>query len=127
MRLLVSLGFFAFLLSSCGSDAADQVTINGQWELTRALRNNVETGMLDGLKFNFSPDGTLETNLLGNETKGTYSWSGQEITTEGVKLSLTYAIQEMSDSTLHLRSKYQGFQFDFMLERKDVAKGPEMR
>lgn len=125
MRLLVSLGFFAFLLSSCGSDTTERVTINGQWELARALRNNVETGMLDGLKFNFSPDGTLETNLLGNETKGTYSWSGQEITTEGVKLPLTYTIQEMSDSTLHLRSKYQGFQFDFIMERKYEVSNPE--
>lgn len=125
MRLLVSLGFFAFLLSSCVSDTAEPATINGQWELTRALRNNMETGMLDGLTFNFSPDGTLETNLYGNETKGTYNWSGQEITTDGVKLPLTYSIQEMTDSTLHLRSKYQGFQFDFMMERKYEVSDPE--
>lgn len=118
MRLLVSLGFFALLLSACGSDAAEPTSLHGQWKLTKALRNNMETGMLDGLTFNFLPDGSLETNLLGNEAKGTYTWNGAEIVTEGVKLPLTYSIQEMTDATLHLRSRYQGFQFDFMMERE---------
>ncbi len=124
MRSLVTLSFFLLLFAGCGDDVANSpATVEGQWELVRATRNNTETEMLDGLRFKFSPDGKLVTNLLGNEAPGTYVWSGEEITTEGVKLALTYSVQGLTDSTMHLRSSYQGFQFDFMLARADAPAG----
>ncbi len=120
MRILLSTTLLALLLISCTDDTANAIaTVEGQWELVRALRNNTETGMLDGLQFDFKPDGELITNLMGNETPGTYRWEGDEIYTEGVKLPLTYDVQEMTDSTMHLRSSYRGFQFDFIMARKE--------
>ncbi len=122
MRFRCLFFFTLLLFSACGNDTASEpATVEGQWELVRATRNNTETEMLDGLQFNFSPDGKLETNLLGNEAAGTYQWSEGEIITEGVKLPLTYRIQDLTDSTMHLRSSYQGFQFDFMLARTTAA------
>jgi hypothetical protein len=119
MRILLSITLLALLLFSCNDDTSlAPATVEGHWELERALRNNTETGMLDGLYFDFKPDGRLVTNLMGNEDPGTYLWEGEEIITEGIKLPLTYQVQEITDSTLHLRSSYRGFQFDFMLARE---------
>jgi|AntRauTorckE5430_2_1112549.scaffolds.fasta_scaffold04620_3 hypothetical protein len=119
MRFLVLFLLPALLLPSCGKDAngSTATTVEGSWELTRAYRNNTETGILQGLTFDFAPDGVLYTNMMGNEAPGTYVWSDNEIVTEGVKVSMTYTIKEMTDSTLLLRSSYRGFQFDFELVR----------
>lgn len=122
MRILFSTTLLAILLISCTEDATNSpATVEGHWELVQALRNNTETGMLDGLHFDFKPGGQLVTNLMGNEDPGTYVWEGDEIFTEGVKLPLTYDVQEITDSTMHLRSSYRGFQFDFILARKQEA------
>lgn len=121
MRLFVPLALLTIFIASCSDDhGTPAATIEGRWELVQAMRNNTETGMLDGLHFDFLADGTLKTNLLGNETDGTYVWDAAEITTEGVKLPLTYNIQELTDSTMHLRSRYQGFQFDFKMRRGEA-------
>jgi len=121
MRFFLSFVLVFLFMTACNDDAATGVsaaaTVEGSWELVQATRNNVETGLLEGLTYNFRPDGSLETNLMGNETIGTYVWEGTEIVTEGVKLSLTYQIRELTDSTLNLRSKYQSYQFDFKLKR----------
>ena len=120
MRYLLFSVLTLLFVSSCindGNSVDAMVTLEGQWELKRALRNNMETELLDGLVMNFQPDGKLETNLMGNEAPGTYTWEGDEIVTEGVKLPLTYTIKEMTDSTLNLRSRYQSYQFDFEMVR----------
>jgi len=118
MRLFVLLLLPLTFFTSCGDDNVSAgATVEGQWELTRALRNNNETAMLDGLELQFQPDGVLKTNMMGNEQPGTYVWSGEEIVTEGVKVPLTYKITEMTDTTLLLRSSYRGFQFDFELAK----------
>jgi hypothetical protein len=120
MRLFVALTILTIFLTSCFDDQGQHAaTVEGHWELDQALRNNTETEMLDGLHFDFLADGKLKTNLLGNETDGTYVWTNQEIVTEGVKLPLTYKIQAITDSTLHLRSRYQNFQFDFKMKREE--------
>jgi len=120
MRYLLFSVLTLLAVASCDSDgnAIDaMVTVEGQWELKRALRNNMETELLDGLVMDFHPDGKLETNLMGNEAPGTYTWEGDQIVTEGIKLPLTYTIREMTDSTLNLRSRYQSYQFDFEMVR----------
>lgn len=123
MRLLLSLSFLSLLFVSCGDDsgsASKAATLEGRWELVEARKNNTKTGVVDGLHFEFRPDGSLETNLMGNESPGTYLMAGDEIVTEGVKLPMTFNIQAMTDSTLHLRSKFRGFQFDFLMARGET-------
>lgn len=109
------------LVVGCGSDdnvSGDASIVDGQWQLERATRNNMETALLDGLHFQFRDDGTLVTNLMGNTEDGTYTWAGDEIITEGVKPPMTYTIKELTDTTLHLQSQYQGFQFGFEMIRR---------
>lgn len=121
MRTLPLLFLLVLVCVSCGSDdniVGNASIVDGRWELERATRNNVETPLLDGLHFQFREDGTLSTNLMGNTTDGTYRWDGDEIQTEGVSIPMTYTVRELTDSTLHLRSQYQGFQFGFELVRR---------
>ena len=109
-----------FFFSACSGDSSisGNATVKGGWKLDRATRNNMETSLLDGLHFDFQEGGTLVTNLMGNEADGTYEWNDTQITTKGISLPLTYTIMELTDSTLNLRSKYQGYQFDFELVKK---------
>lgn len=124
MRIyLLSLLSFLFILTACEDDGVAGIAtaeVTGGWKLEKATRNNMTTELLDGLYFNFREDGTLKTNLMGNTTDGTYERSGEEITTTGVSIPLTYTIKEISDTTMVLQSKYQGHQFNFELVRSET-------
>lgn len=121
MRFILSLLLVA-AIASCGpnepplteSAAADQLT--GRWELTEARRDNVKTNLLEGLYFVFSEDGSFETNLLtGQAQTGNYRVDGEEITTTGIEVPLIYEIVLLEDGLLDLRSRHQGFVFQFTL------------
>ena len=107
------------LCFACEGDSAvaEAAALEGRWELDRATRNNMETQMLEGLFYAFQPDGSLRTNLMGNELTGTYELSETTVVTQGVRPPLTYEVLTLSDSTLHLRTELQGFRFDFELVR----------
>lgn len=120
MRFFFPLTLALLLFSACRDDAssiAASSTVEGHWELARATRNNVETGTLEGLTFDFNPDGTLYTNMMNNEAIGTYEWEEAKIVTAGVKIPVTYTVKELTDSTMVLRSNIQGYQFDFEMVR----------
>ena len=110
------------LLLSCGSDSEPTeetaTTLAGRWDLVEARRDNVKTGVLEGLYFDFAEDGSFETNLLVDEAQtGSYERSGEEIFTEGVEPAMTYEVLALEGNRLVLRSRYQGFLFDFDLRR----------
>ncbi len=123
MRFFLPLLLLALLFTACGSDrepeAADAIaSLEGRWELMEARRDNVKTLLLDGLYFVFGPGDTFETNLLTNTAQyGTYLRDGSEVVTEGVEVPLTYDITQLEEGLLQLRSRYEGFVFDFLLRR----------
>lgn len=132
MRSLLTILFVSLIFTACGDETptAEPARLQGNWELVRGLRNNIETETLRNLKFNFGEDGSFFTNLLGNAQTGTYEADGNTITTAGVKLPLTYTVRELTDTSLLLRTNYQNFQFDFELAReqkKKPARGWETR
>ncbi|MCX8210885.1 MAG: hypothetical protein OTI34_07560 [Lewinella sp.] len=123
MRLFLPIFCLSLLFTACEDDASTSfknTSIEGRWELVEARKNNTKTGVVDGLHLEFWPNDSLETNLMRNEDPGTYLKTGDEIITEGIKLPMTFNVQEMTDSTLHLRSKFRGFQFDFLMERAEI-------
>ena len=121
MRFLpLALLFVCFF--SCGSDTADPaVTLIGDWELVTARNNGQETNVIRELTFGFGADGTFDTNMMSNQQTGTYVLTGQEIVTTGVKVPLTYSIEAITDSTLHLRTEVRERQLDFEMRRADAA------
>ncbi|NJC25118.1 hypothetical protein [Neolewinella antarctica] len=119
-RLLLASCLCFLCLTSCNSEDAEIVaSLEGRWLLDKALRNNMETEMLEGLYYEFGVDSTIQTNLLGKEQNGTYSLNERSIITLGVVPKLDYKITEVSDSTLQVRTELQGFRFDFLLKRAD--------
>lgn len=128
MRLLLFLLPLAVLFS-CGTDpdsAAVEAaeTLEGRWELVEARRDNVRTNLLEGLYFVFGPEQAFETNLLtGEAQRGKYYVEDTEITTQGVAVPMTYEIQSLEGGVLTLRSRYEGFLFDFMLQRGGTPAG----
>ena len=125
MRIFSASLLFLFLLA-CGSDAEPTevraATLEGRWELVEARRDNVKTGVLQGLYFVFGEDGTFETNLLVDDAQtGTYERDGEEIFTQGVEPAMTYEVLALEGDRLLLRSRYQGFLFDFDLLRAGAA------
>jgi len=122
MRYFLLLFIGSCVFYACGKDAAisSDAQLTGSWQLQRALRNNMETSTLDGLYFEFGSDGDLTTNLMSETAQqGSYVQEEGQIITQGVNLPLTYTITSMTDSTLHLKSRYQGYQFVFELVRQD--------
>jgi hypothetical protein len=123
MRTILTL-LLTLILFSCGADvdpvAEAGVSLEGRWELESARRDNVKTTLLDGLYLDFAPDGTFRTNLLTNEEQiGRYLREGEEITTEGVEVPLSYTIRSLSEDNLDLRARYRGFLFDLALRREN--------
>ncbi|NJB84687.1 hypothetical protein GGR26_000432 [Lewinella marina] len=122
MRFFLPLLLLSLLCAGCGSEpevtAEEAVHLEGRWELTEARRDNVKTGLLDGLYFDFGPEGAFETNLLTGEAQsGSWEREGEQIITSGVELPLTYEIQALKPKALNLRARHEGFLFDFALER----------
>ena len=123
MRIF-SVALLLVLFLACGSDSEPTeeaaTALEGRWELVEARRDNVKTGVLEGLYFVFAQGGSFETNLLVDDAQtGTYEHSGEEITTAGVEPAMTYEILALEGDRLMLRSRYQGFLFDFDLRRAD--------
>ncbi|WP_157976132.1 hypothetical protein [Lewinella sp. IMCC34191] len=128
MRIFSAL--LLFLLCACGSEpelTEEQVSaLEGRWELVEARRDNVKTGVLAGLYFAFGEDGRFETNLMAEDAQtGTYERTEEEITTTGVTPAMTYEIVALEGDRLLLRSHFQGFLFDFDLQRgRPDSEGP---
>lgn len=120
----------SLFISGCGSEPetveVEVSDLEGRWELVEARRDNVKTGVLDGLYYVFGPDGGFETNLLtGEAQRGSYTREGEEISTTGVEPAMTYEVLALEGDRLMLRSRYQGFLFDFALQRAGGAEPEE--
>ena len=128
MRVLVFLLCLPFLFVSCGSDAElpedTAARLAGRWELVEARRDNVKTGLLDGLYLVFGPGERFETNLLTDAPqRGTYQREEEEVITTGVELPVTYQIIALEERVLTLQARIEGYMFTFLLRRASTTDG----
>ena len=108
------------MLFGCNEEAkVDNSLLFGNWEIVKANRNGRETKTLNGAFFNFIEDGkVMEYNLLGQPQKESIEIKDltiSQITGEKVE----YKIVSLSDSSLILKTKLRGTEFEFNLKRKD--------
>ena len=110
------------LLAACDDTAEkNRAALAGHWELTKALRNQRETGVLVGIYFDFEGDGKMTTNLpVAPETPVTtdYEVTQKEII-QKLPLPLTYEIQSLDDSTLVLKMEMRSIPFELYLQRAE--------
>ena len=125
--------FVFLLLVSCGSDPANppgeatDEALLGRWELVEARRNNVRTetlgvlGQPDNLYLTFGPGDRFETNLLtpGSSQVGRFERDEYALEVSAVELPLTYELVALEGNVLTLRSRIEGYLFDFLLQRAD--------
>lgn len=119
--LFVMLWLPAFVtLSSCeDTSEKTQAAIIGRWELTKALRNQQETGTLEGVYFDFSADGKMQTNLpVGAEEPVDYEVDNTGIIQKTAHV-IHYKVVSTEDSTLVLQLEMRGMIFEMFLRRAE--------
>lgn len=112
--------FSGLSLLACGSDTeATQSQLLGYWQLENAYRNGRLTESLDGLFFDFGPDGRLVTNISGQEEQGTYEVDDDQILQRQTSLDADYVIEEVSDTSLVLRTQLRNYVFRLGLRKAE--------
>ena len=125
---ILSFTLFALVLTwfSCTEDNDPaSPSLNGRWQIEEALRNGRTTESLVDLYLVFGEDGGFETNLSGQPERGSYVFEEELITTSDVSIAMDYQVTELTDSTLHLKSNYRNFRFDFTFQRAIEIVKPE--
>jgi len=107
-------------LPSCeDTSEKTQAAIIGHWELTKALRNERETGTLEGVYFDFYVDGKMETNLpVGADVPVEYEVDKTEIL-QKTPQPIRYQAVTMEDSLLVLKMEVRGMAFEMHLRRAE--------
>jgi len=112
----------ALLTVSACDDPTDKnrTALVGHWELTKALRNQRETGLLADIFFDFEPNGKMLTNLpVAPEPLLTdYEVSGEDLV-QKLPQPLTYRIQSLNDSVLVLGLEMRSIPFELQLRKTE--------
>lgn len=105
------------LASSCDPAVENKHSIVGYWQLTKGLRNKAETPTLQGVYYQFGPDGKMQTNLpIGAEQPTDYVLEQDKIEQKSPQ-PVSYHIQFLTDSVLVITTELRGVPFEFHLRR----------
>lgn len=119
MKQIPCILLIAGILSSggCKEEAIHEAgELTGHWEVFAAEREGKETTLLNGAVFLFKEDGTMQTNITGEEHHGPFVLDKTTITYSGNE-PMTFKIREFHGDTLVLITKLQEMQFRFDLHR----------
>lgn len=92
--------------------------IIGKWEIEEGYRNGKLANSLEGLYFEFDPNGKMTTNLLGNEETNDYRINEDtlfQLSTEPVN----YAINQLDSTMLTLTFTLRGFDFRLKMKKEE--------
>jgi hypothetical protein len=81
-----------------------------------AERNGRNTSLLDGAVFQFQEDGTMNTNITGQERSGPFDLKGNKITFQD-EGEMVFVIGTFYGDTLSLNTELQGMHFILDLHR----------
>jgi hypothetical protein len=97
-----------------------QAAIIGHWELTKALRNDRETGTLEGVFFDFGADGKMRTNLpVGADAPVDYEVDKKTIIQKTAQ-TIRYEAVTIADSTLVMKMEMRGMTFEMHFRRVEA-------
>lgn len=118
-RVFTVLCLSAFIMLPSCEDSSEktQAGIIGHWQLTKALRNERETGTLEGVYFDFGADGKMQTNLpVGAEVPVEYELDKTTII-QKTPQAIRYQAITVEDSLLVLQLEMRGMTFEMHLRR----------
>ncbi|MDX1409744.1 MAG: hypothetical protein R3330_16460 [Saprospiraceae bacterium] len=105
---------------SCGSDREVVVDdLIGVWEVTAAEREGRSTETLNGAIFDFRDDGTMMTNISGQEDEGPFVYESMHIHHQG-QLDAEYRIDTYEVDSMRLEVTLHQLDFAFKLNRKNT-------
>lgn len=115
----IALAFNALLIWSCASETKSTTELEpsqiiGKWEVQQATRSGRPTGTLDNLYFEFSADGTMETNLPTAEGQSEYQLNGNTLQQRGAA-KIDYTIESLTESVMILKTELQNLEFRFSM------------
>ncbi|NJK83213.1 MAG: hypothetical protein HC912_04765 [Saprospiraceae bacterium] len=114
------------LLWACASEqkgneaiAPDQLV--GRWEVQQATRSGRPTETLGNLYFEFTTNGTMETNLPTAEGQSEYQLTGNLIQQKGAT-SIEYTIESLSESAMVLKNRTTKFRISVLFNEKPLRR-----
>lgn len=107
-------------MTACKSEAtyqADQLT--GHWAVYSAERDGKSTTLLNGAIFQFMEDGSMKTNITGQESSGPFALKDNKINFL-VGENMVFEIGTLHNDTLSLNTELQGMNFILDLHRTNT-------
>ena len=95
----------------------DQLT--GHWAVYGAERDGKNTTLLNGAIFQFQEDGTMQTNITGQESSGRFDLKENSINFQGTE-NMVFEIGSLSSDSLTLHTELQGMHFILDLQRTNT-------
>jgi len=95
--------------------------LQGTWDLKNAFRDKKRTVALENTFFEFGKEGAMKTNFNVDMKTESHSFTLQNniIRQESANADkLTYHIYEASDTSLTLQTRYKGYEFKLILEKR---------
>lgn len=107
-------------LTACGNEVtyqSDQLT--GHWAVYGAERDGKNTTLLNGAIFQFMEDGSMNTNITGQENSGRFDLQDNKINFQGSE-KMIFEIGTLHGDTLSLNTELQGMNFILDLHRTNT-------
>ena len=114
LKLFCHIIVLCFIIIAC-IDQEEKLknSLQGDWIVVTAKRNNRETRTLKDAFFRFLPAGVMETNILGDSTQYSFDLIDSEII-QNSEPEIKYQIHDLRGDTIHLKSKIRNYNFDFI-------------
>ena len=115
--LFLTIGF----LFSCSADKPKNYKkmILGKWQFVEAKRDGQDAPTLQGIKYEFTENGKIFSNLGGTGLIGEYTYeiSGDTIKQREGKQDIDFVITKVLTDSLFLSAQISKYDFEIVLER----------
>jgi hypothetical protein len=114
----------SFSLTNCKRDAGGkkidiETAVLGDWFLTKAYRDKKETVTLENTFFTIQEGGLMTSNFNEEMKTNNYTFALENnILRQKGDEEVTYHIYEISDSTMTLQTRYLGYDFKLIMEKR---------
>ena len=116
----------ALLFTNCSDDTSQKEKslsskLQGTWDLKNAFRDKKKTVALENTFFKFGKEGAMKTNFNVDMKTESHSFTLQNniIRQESANADKqTYHIYEASDTSLTLQTRYKGYEFKLIMEKR---------
>ncbi len=108
-----------FILACKDEVSYHKEQLTGHWAVFGAERNGKNTTLLDGAIFQFQQDGTMNTNITGQESSGPFDLKENKVSFQGTE-NMVFEIGTLRGDTLSLHTELQGMHFILDLQRTNT-------